>query len=172
MKSNLLTKSARKHSDATLFNRCANWREPRWSKFRQLGVGGGKLIYNGNGVSATTRLVSDHDAEFWTVYGRTHDGEAHAITDCRSREGAQDVAYELSCISGLSVISSQVRPGLNPVPATNYDEPLPAEFHYEPAANLAALLMLADYSRYVFWLCVVGIVLCLQWWAIDNFRLN
>jgi hypothetical protein len=37
---------------------------------------------------------------------------------------------------------------------------------YEPAVNLAALLMLADYSRYVFWVCAVGIVLCLQWYAL------
>jgi hypothetical protein len=51
--------------------------------------------------------------------------------------------------------------------------PSPTEFDdYEPVANLAALLMLADYSRYVFWLCAVGIVLCLQWYALNIFISN
>lgn len=84
-----------------LFNCQTQQREPDWSEFKSLEIGG--CIIDGD---QTIGGQADDVAQFWTVYGRHHDGEAEAITDCRSRELARLVLARLRVMSGGLPVSS------------------------------------------------------------------
>jgi hypothetical protein len=71
-----------------LFNCCTNNEEPaERAHFVSLEVSG-CIDHDGS----TEGLVPDDRAEFWTVYAREPDGCAYAITDCKTRALADEVA--------------------------------------------------------------------------------
>lgn len=82
-----------------LFNCCTDNAEPDWSRFTQLELGG---CINESQDSETTHINGGQhfaDAEFFSIYGRTHDGEAEAITDCQT---ALDVLCVAEALRELS----------------------------------------------------------------------
>jgi hypothetical protein len=83
-----------------LFNNCTDHRAPEWSQFATLEIGACKDDPADPGHTIGL-LTDDAEAEFFTVYGRHHSGEAEAITDCPTRSRAEQVAAELCRISGL-----------------------------------------------------------------------
>ena len=84
-----------------LFNCCTDNAEPNWSRFIALTIGGCQDDPDDPGH--TLGLCSDANAQFWTVYARDKDGCSEAITDCRARAEVDQVARELSEISGLEI---------------------------------------------------------------------
>lgn len=98
-----------KYDCLRLFNAQAENAEPDWNRFAHLEIGGcvdaadfdpavpGSISVNG-GQSAAR-------AEYFTIYGRLHDGVAEAITDCHEGLAAADeIAAELAQRAGLSVV--------------------------------------------------------------------
>ena len=81
-----------------LYNNCAGFREPDWSQFESLELGG-CIDVDGD----TTPDVKADDAHFFTVYGRTKDKLFEAITDCNSALEALKVGAHLSLVSGLPI---------------------------------------------------------------------
>lgn len=91
-------------SPADLFNCCTGLKEPDWSKFTNLELGGcidaaeegmdGTCIEGGKSRSI---------AEFFTVYGRLIEGGCEAITDRDDFEGAQRIATYLCGLGGLTL---------------------------------------------------------------------
>lgn len=94
------------HDKVRLFNACPDEKEPDWSRFADLEIGGcvenddpehpGRKIVDG-GQSASV-------ASFFTIYGRTHEGLAEAVTDCARLDIADEVAAELSERAGGLVV--------------------------------------------------------------------
>lgn len=71
------------YTDGELFNCCTEYREPDWSRYSRLEIGGCSRDEN-KGISDETHIVGGiafDEAEFFTVYGRNADDEAEAITD-------------------------------------------------------------------------------------------
>lgn len=84
-----------------LFNCCPGDIAPDWSQFKSLEIGGCVTETEENGDTFTVGGKSDAEAEFWTVYGRHHSGEAEAITDCKTRDAAERAASQLRDLSRL-----------------------------------------------------------------------
>lgn len=87
-------------TSAFLFNCCTDERQPDWSPFLSIEVGG---CIAGDG-GETTGGVPDDQAEFWTVYARRRDGCAEAITDTETRELAEFAARTIARLSGLPLL--------------------------------------------------------------------
>lgn len=94
-------------TDTDLFNCCTGNAAPDWSRFIGLELGG---CTSADGI--TTGGAAYNLAQFFTVYGRTREGEAEAITDIEAASGRErptllvraiDVAAELSYRSGLPI---------------------------------------------------------------------
>jgi hypothetical protein len=89
---------------SVLFNCCTDHQAPLWSDFTHLELGGCITEMESCGCCENTVGGINRDkAEFFTVYGRRHDGECEPITDCDSFGGVQMVAGFLSGISYLEV---------------------------------------------------------------------
>lgn len=83
--------------NSILFNCCTDNREPVWSEFKSLEIGGCTTGHDGYIVGG----VSEKDGvEFWTIYGRRHDGCAEAITDAQTRWLADLILHRLRVMSG------------------------------------------------------------------------
>jgi len=76
---------------------------PDWSKFRSLEIDG--CVEKTDDDETDDRHIhggrDDHEAEFWTIYGRDHDGLAQALQDCVSRAEADHVLKQMMELSGL-----------------------------------------------------------------------
>jgi hypothetical protein len=88
-------------ADDTLFNCCTGNEPPDWSQFSWLEIGGCTTERNEDGEEWVNGGESDDVAEFWTVYGRLKEGGCEAITDCATRAAVDDVAGQLTKLSGL-----------------------------------------------------------------------
>lgn len=89
---------------AELFNCCADYREPDWSRFKTLILSGCKDDPEHPGH--TVGLVYAAHAAFFTVYGQDGDGICEAITDSHDPRHAMSVAAALAIRSGLYVTLS------------------------------------------------------------------
>ena len=86
----------------TLYNCCTDHREPDWSTYDALELGGCEDDPNDPGT--TNGGLSRKDAQFFTVYGHHKEGGAEAITDIYgSFEQALTVARILDTVSGLQL---------------------------------------------------------------------
>lgn len=75
---------------ADLYNCCTQHREPVWPRFTALTISGVRDLRRGKGDDGETECVAcdDGEAEFWTVYGRTKDGDVEALTDAPTKAAA------------------------------------------------------------------------------------
>lgn len=106
-------------ADARLFNCCADYAEPDWSRFTSLELVGCRNL-NDPVVPAGTMIAGGQPAgaaEFFTVYGRKADGEAGAITDIEDPREALAVAAELGLRSRLPVTVSVTLASLGAQPS-------------------------------------------------------
>jgi hypothetical protein len=85
------------------FNCCVGGNEPDWSVYRSLFVGGCVDQSDKPDETQTVGGQSARDAQFFTVYGRTHDGLLDAITDAATARDVLTVAGELARRSRLPV---------------------------------------------------------------------
>lgn len=86
------------------FNCCPHGLAPDWSQYSQLEIGG--CIDDADEDTDGTYIVGCQDrwkAEFFSVYGRKHDGQAEIITDVDTFDNAEAVARKLGEVSGLKV---------------------------------------------------------------------
>lgn len=78
---------------AILFNCCPKNAEPVWSRFRSLSISGVRDLRSQTGGDETECVACpDDEAQFWTVYGRTKDGDSEALTDLPTKPAALIVA--------------------------------------------------------------------------------
>lgn len=94
-----------------LYNCCAGGIAPDWQDFTHLELAGCRDAAPDMRAAGDTWLAPDEThidglqpvalSEFFTVYGRRHDGTADAITDITDAPGALSVAATLSRLSGL-----------------------------------------------------------------------
>lgn len=88
--------------NATLFNCCKGNTEPAWHAFESLHIGPCR-----SGDGQTIELEpGDPDIEFWTIYGRTTEGDGLAITDVSTERLAWlalDRMIEIASERGVSL---------------------------------------------------------------------
>lgn len=77
---------------ATLYNCCLKHAEPVWSRFGSLVVSGVNLRPDAGGDETECVPCPDTEAQFWTVYGRTKDGDSEALTDAPTLAAALVIA--------------------------------------------------------------------------------
>jgi len=78
---------------ALLYNCCLKHAEPVWSRFRSLSISGVRDLRSQTGVDETECVACpDAEAQFWTIYGRTKDGDAEALTDAPTKAAALVIA--------------------------------------------------------------------------------
>lgn len=102
------------------FNCCTGCREPDWRQFSNLELGGCCTSSRSSVDARTGAITTDswtdggqslEESDFFTVYGRFHDGSVEAITDInRVNENdpaalARKIAAELEKRSGLKLES-------------------------------------------------------------------
>ncbi|MFN4017652.1 MAG: hypothetical protein ACK4JB_20095 [Reyranella sp.] len=75
-----------------LYNCCHKHGEPVWSRFRSLAVSGVRLRSDALGDEQECVPCPDAEALFWTVYGRTKDGDSEALTDAPTLAAALVIA--------------------------------------------------------------------------------
>ena len=76
-----------------LFNCCTKHAEPIWSRFSALTISGVRDLRSQTGVDETECVAwPDGEAQFWTVYGRTKDGDCEALTDAPTKAAALVIA--------------------------------------------------------------------------------
>lgn len=88
-----------------LYNCCTHHAKPDWADYKALVVGG--CVNDAEGDEDGTCIIGNmprEDAEFFTVYGRDHEGLVMAITDADSLGDAMGVAVHLSGLSGLPIV--------------------------------------------------------------------
>lgn len=84
-----------------LFNCQTDCIAPDWSRYASLMIGGTRNLSDDPDETEMTGGQSLDTAQFFTVYGRDHDGLLDAITDCETARDALSVAAQLSIASGL-----------------------------------------------------------------------
>ncbi|KAF0102191.1 MAG: hypothetical protein FD144_2626 [Rhodospirillaceae bacterium] len=78
---------------AILYNCCLKNAEPVWSRFRSLTISGVRDLRSQTGVDKTECVACpDDEAQFWTLYGRTKDGDSEALTDAPTKAAALVIA--------------------------------------------------------------------------------
>lgn len=91
-------------NSAELFNCCTALREPDWSRFSNLELGGCiDAAEEGMDGTCIEGGKSRDNAEFFTIYGHLIEGGCEPITDCDDFDEAQQVAAHLCGLSGLSL---------------------------------------------------------------------
>lgn len=90
---------------ARLFNCCTDHRMPDWSLFDWIEVNGCVNLRDGDGKETgdVDSETDDTKADFWTVHGHLVGGGLEAITDCKTRAEADEIAAELATLAGLKV---------------------------------------------------------------------
>lgn len=83
-----------------LYNNCTHCLAPDWSTFERLEIGG--CIEDPDELGHIIGGQDDAEAQFWTIYGRSADGDTEAITDCPTLPDAVMVAHELAAVSRLA----------------------------------------------------------------------
>ena len=90
------------HRDpSVLFNCQYESAEPDWRIYQSLVVAPCKNDLPAGAASTWIVQCGASEAEFWTVYGRYHDGECDAITDCESKADADWIVAEFIKRSNL-----------------------------------------------------------------------
>ncbi|MGL4094362.1 hypothetical protein [Agrobacterium cavarae] len=87
-----------------LFNCCTDLKEPDWSVFANLELGGCiDAAEDGSNDTMIEGGKSRYEAQFFTVYGRLIAGGCEAITDCVSFDEAECIAAQLCERSSLTL---------------------------------------------------------------------
>jgi hypothetical protein len=89
--------------DDMLFNCCTDYTEPVWSRFAALTISGVRDLRKELPGDETECVACDDDeAEFWTVYGRTHEGDVEALTDAPTKDRALVIAGFHMCLARIA----------------------------------------------------------------------
>ncbi len=87
-----------------LFNCCTDLKEPDWSTFSNLELGGCiDAAEDGESGTMIAGGISRDEAQFFTIYGHLIEGGCEAITDCVNFEDARHIATHLCERSGLTL---------------------------------------------------------------------
>lgn len=87
-----------------LYNCCSGEREPDWTRFKNLELGGCiDAAEPGSTNTATEGGISRDEAQFFTIYGRLVEGGCEAVTDCVGFPDSEIIALHLCEISKLTL---------------------------------------------------------------------
>jgi hypothetical protein len=85
-----------------LFNCCANGTAPDWAQYTELVLEGVKNLSDDPEETQYTGGFDRYEADLFSVYALTHEGNADAITDIDGTlAAADDILHHLSGLSGL-----------------------------------------------------------------------
>lgn len=91
-------------SPAELFDCCTAFKEPDWSKFTNLELGGCiDAAEEGSDGTCIEGGKSRDKAEFFSIYGHRDEGGYEPITDCDDFDDAQRIAARLCALSRLTL---------------------------------------------------------------------
>jgi hypothetical protein len=91
-----------------LFNCQTDCIAPDWSRYASILIGGTRNLSDDPDETQMVGAQSIGEAQFFTIYGRDHEGLLDAITDCETARDVLAVGAQLAALSGLPALIDPV----------------------------------------------------------------